>query len=75
MPTATIPPPTIAAIRLPKSKGKSRRVTQPDVTAGSVAADTHIRPSKEIVYETPIYELVRENNDDDDDDDDYDDFL
>ena len=40
------------------------------MTAASVAADTHIRPSKEIIYVTPKRETVREY---DDDNDDYDD--
>ena len=39
----------------------------------SVAAETHIRPSKEIIYETPKREPVREHNNNDDDD--YDEFL
>jgi len=33
----------------------------------SVAADTHIRPSIEIIYKTTKREPVREDNDDDDD--------
>jgi hypothetical protein len=37
------------------------------VTAAFVATDTHIRPSKEIIYETPKREPAREDNDDDDD--------
>jgi hypothetical protein len=66
MPTATIPPSPTSDIQLPKRKAKSRRGTQTDETAASVAADTHIRPSKEIIYETPKREPVREDNDDDD---------
>ena len=38
------------------------------MTAAFVAGDPHTRPSEEIVYETPKYELVR-------DDDDYDDAF
>ena len=37
----------------------------------SVAAETHIRPSKEIIYETPKREPVREDNDIDDYDDEF----
>ena len=33
------------------------------MTAASVAADTHIRPSKETIYETPKHETVREYGD------------
>ena len=36
------------------------------MTAASVAAVTHMRPSKEIIYETPKREPVREDNHDDD---------
>ena len=36
------------------------------MAAASVASDTHIRPSKEIIYETPKREPVREYNDEDD---------
>jgi len=54
---------------LRKPKAKSRHGTQTDVTSASVS-DTHIRPSKEIIYETPKREPVREDNDDDDDFDD-----
>ena len=53
---------------MPKLKGKSRRGTQTDVTAASVAADAHIRTFKEIIYETPKRELVREEDDVDYDD-------
>jgi len=67
-----LPTPT-AHTELPKPKAKSRRGTQTEVTSVSVA-DTYIRPSKEIIYESAKREPVRE--DDDDDDDDYDDeFL
>jgi len=56
-------------IELPKPKAKSRRGTLTDVTTVSVA-DTHIRPSKGIIYETPKREHVQEDNDDDDEYDD-----
>jgi hypothetical protein len=56
---------------LSKPKAKSRRGTQTDDTSASVAADTHIRPSKEIINKTPKRERVREDNDDND----YDGFL
>jgi len=70
MPSATIAPSPTSYIQLPKLNGKSKPGTQTDVTEASVAADTHIRSSKEI-YETPKREPVR-----DDEDDDYDDeFL
>ena len=59
MPTVTIPPPPISDIQLPKLKGKSSSGTQTDVTAASVAADTHIRPSKEIIYKEPKRVTVR----------------
>jgi hypothetical protein len=73
MSAATIPPSSTADILLPKPKAKSRRGTLTDVTTASVAVDTHIRPSKEIIYETPKREPVLE---DDDVNDDYDDeFL
>jgi len=52
---------------LSKLKAQSRRGTQTDVTSAYVS-DTHIRPSKEIIYETPKREPVREYNDDDYDD-------
>jgi hypothetical protein len=70
MPAATIPRFPTSEIQLPKHKAKSRRGTQTDVTAASVAADTHVRPSKEILYETPKREHVREDNYNDDDYDD-----
>ena len=38
------------------------------MTAASVAADTHIRPSEEVMYEAPNREPVREDDDDDFDD-------
>jgi len=73
MPAAPIPQPPTADIQLPTPKANSRRGTQTDVTTSSVAA-TNIRPSKEIVYETPKREPVRV--DDAADGDDYDDeFL
>ena len=37
------------------------------MTAASVAADTHMRPSEEIIYETPKREPVRDFDDDYDD--------
>jgi len=63
MPAATIPSFPTTDIQLPKLKAKSRRGTQTDLTPASVAADTHIRPSKEFIYETPKREPVRENDD------------
>ena len=54
-----------------KPKAKSRRATQTYNTTASVDADTHIRPSKEIIHETPKREPLREDNDDDDDDDEF----
>jgi len=70
MPAATISQTITADIGLRKPKAKSRRVRQTDVASDSVsAADTHIRPSKEIIYETPKREWFREDNDDDYDDD------
>ena len=47
-----------------KLKGKSRRVTQTDVTEASFAEDPHTRPSKEIIYETPKRKPVQEDDDD-----------
>ena len=49
---------------LPKLKAKSRRGSQTDVTSASVSAP-QIRPFKEIIYETPKREHVREEDDDD----------
>jgi len=63
LPTATNP--QTPDIELPTLKLKSRRGTHTDVTPASV---TDIRPSKEIIYEKPKREPVREYNDDDDDD-------
>jgi len=54
---------------MPKLKAKSRRGKKTAFTSASV---TDIRPSKEIIYETPKPEPVREVNDDDDDDEDDD---
>ena len=51
-------------MELPTLKAKFRLGTQTDVTSASV---TEIRPSKEIIYETPKREPVREDKDDDDD--------
>ena len=74
MPGATIPPSPSSDIQMPKLKGTSRGETTTDVTEASVAADTHIRSSKDIIYETPKREPVRK--DEDENDDDYDDeFL
>ena len=64
-PAATYPQALTADTELPTLKAKSRRGTQSAVTSAS-----DIRPSKEIIYETPKSEPVREDNDDDDDDDD-----
>jgi hypothetical protein len=50
---------------------KSRRASQKDDTTASVAADTHIRPSKEIINETPKREPVRQDKDDDDYDNEF----
>ena len=63
LPAATNPQPPTPDLELPTLKAKSRRGTQTDVTSASVS-DTHIRPSKEIIYETPKREPVREDNDD-----------
>jgi len=63
MPAATIQPSPTSDIQLPKLKVKSRRGIQTDVRAASVAADTHIRPFKEIIYQTSKRELARENDD------------
>ena len=68
MPAATIPQTPTADIQLCKPKAKSRRGTQTYDKTPSVA-DTHIRPFKELIYETPKREPVREDNDDDDYDD------
>ena len=70
LPAATNP--QTPDLELPKLEAKSRRGTQTDVTSASV---TDIRPSKEIIYETPKREPVRQDGDDDDDDDDDDGFL
>jgi len=59
LPAATNPQTPIPDLELPNLKAKSRRGTQTDVTSASV---TDIRPSKEIIYETP----KREPDDDDD---------
>ena len=61
MPASTIPPSVNSDIQLPKLKGKSKRGTQTDVTEASVAAE-HICPSKQIIYEMPNRELVREDD-------------
>jgi hypothetical protein len=67
---STISQPPSLHIELPKPKAKSRRGTHSDVTTASVA-DTHIRPSKGIIYETPKREHVQEDNDDDKYDDEF----
>ena len=51
---------------MPKLKAKSRRGTKTAVTAA-----TDIQPSKEIIYETPKRDPVREDNDYDDYDDEF----
>ena len=66
LPAAKIPQTPTADIELPTLKAKSRRGTQTDVTSASV---TDIRPSKQIIYETPKSEPVREDNDEHGDDD------
>jgi len=66
MHATTIPPNTTSDIQLPKLKAISRRGTETDETVASVVADTHIRLSKEILYETPNGEPVREDINDDD---------
>jgi hypothetical protein len=70
LPAATNPQTLTTDIELPTLKAKSRRGTQTDVTSASVT-DTQTRPSKEIIYETPKSEPVRENNGDDDYDDEF----
>ena len=60
LPAAKIPQTPTADIELPTLKAKSRRGTQTAVTSAS-----DIRPSKEIIYETPKREPVREENDHD----------
>ena len=67
-----LPPPwPTSDIQLPKIKGKSKRGTQTYVTAASVEEDHHTRLSKEIIYESPKFEPVREDVDDDDYDDEF----
>ena len=58
----TNPQPPTADTEMPTIEEKSRRVTQTAVTSAS-----DIRPSKEIIYETPKREPVREDDDDYDD--------
>jgi len=65
MPAATIPQSPTTDIQLSKPKAKSRSGTQTDDTTASFAADTYIRPPKEIIYETPKREPVLEDDDDD----------
>ena len=62
LPAATKPQTSTPDLELPNLKAKSRRGTQTDVTSASV---TDIRPSKQIIYEMPKREPVRENDDDD----------
>jgi hypothetical protein len=64
LPAATNLQTSTPDLELPTLKAKSIRGTQTDVTSASV---TDIRPSKEIIYETPKLEPVREADDDDDD--------
>ena len=64
LPAATNPQTPTPDIELPTLKAKSRRGKQTDVTSSFV---TDIRPSKEIIYEMPKREPVREDEDDDDD--------
>jgi len=64
LPAATNP--QTPDLELPNLNARSRRRTQTDVTSASV---TDTRHSKEIIYETPKCEPVREDDDDDDDDD------
>jgi hypothetical protein len=71
----TIPPPPLLTYICLNPRGKSRRGTQTDATIAYFAADTHIRPSKEIIYETPKRDSVREYNDNDDNDHYDDEFL
>jgi len=63
LPAATNTQTPTPDIEMPSLKAKSRRGTQTGITSASV---TDIRPSKEIIYETPKREVVREDNDDDD---------
>jgi hypothetical protein len=63
LPAATNP--QTPDIELPTLKAKSRAGTRTDVTSAFV---TDIRPSKDIIYETPKRDPVREEDDDDDDD-------
>ena len=65
LPAATNP--QTPDLELPNLEAKSRRGTKTDVTSASV---TDIRPSKEIIYQTPKREPVRQDDNDDDDDDD-----
>jgi len=60
LPAATNPQTLTTDIELPTFKAKSRRGTQTDLTAASVA---DMRPSKEIIYETPKREPLREDDD------------
>ena len=68
MPAATISQPPTADTELPKLKANSRRGTHTAVTS---ASDSQMRPSKEIIYETPKREPVREDNGDDNYDDEF----
>jgi len=65
LPAATISQLPTADKELPKLKKISRRGTQSTVTSASDSAP-QIRPSKEIIYETPKHEPLREDDDDDD---------
>jgi len=65
MPAVTNPNPPMLTYSCPKRR-QNLDAKQTDVTTASFAvADTHIRPSKEITYETPKREPVREDDDDD----------
>jgi hypothetical protein len=66
LPDATNPQNPNRDLELPTHKAKPRHGIQTDVTSASV---TDIRLSKEIIYETPWREPVREDDDDDDDND------
>jgi len=65
LPTAKNPQTNTPDIELPTLKAKSRGGTRTDFTSAFV---TDIRPSKDIIYETPKRDPVREDDDDDDDD-------
>jgi hypothetical protein len=64
LPEASNTQTTTPDIELPTLRAKSRRRTHTDITSASV---TDIWPSKDIIYETPKPEPVREDDDFDDD--------